>query len=220
MGSPVRDVQVSLDTAGRLVNTAHMLGQTFDQLVVLYRAANTGGRAQFVCQCSCGKTAVVAGTNLRRGKTKSCGCRRANNLRKIATTHGNSAHPLYARWANMHARCYDPENNRFYRYGARGISVCPRWHDFALYLEDVLPSYKVGLTLDRVDNDGDYTPQNFRWASYKTQGRNRPATIVGKAEIAEMRAMYLSTGCTQRDVGEAFGYCRDTVKHYLRGLRA
>ena len=141
-------------------------------------------------------------------------------MRKVATKHGNSAHPLFVRWSNMHARCYDPSHNRFYRYGGRGIEVCDRWHDFDLYLEDVLPSYREGLTLDRVDNDGPYSPCNFRWASYRVQARNRSAPVITEQEIAEMRRMYTETACTQREVGEAFGYCRDTIKHYLRGLRA
>lgn len=197
-----------------------MIGRTFNQLTVLSRTINAGGRAQFLCKCSCGKTTVTSGTNLRSGKTKSCGCRRAANMRKVSTKHGNSTHPLYTRWVNMHSRCYDPAHNRYYRYGGRGVFVCERWHDFNLYLEDVLPTYREGLTLDRIDNDGPYSPDNFRWASYRTQARNKPACVVSEKSIAEMRRMYLETNCTQKDVGEAFGYSRDTVKHYLRGLRA
>jgi hypothetical protein len=197
-----------------------MIGQTFNQLTVLSRTVNTGTRATYICRCSCGKTTTVTGTSLRSGKTKSCGCLRAQNMRKVATKHGNSEHPLYARWLNMHNRCYDPTHNRYRWYGGRGITVCERWHDFKLYLEDVLSTYKPGLTLDRVDNDGPYDPDNFRWASHRTQARNRPACVVTEDEILGMQRMYLETGCTQKEVGAAFGYCRDTVKHYLRGLRA
>ena len=197
-----------------------MIGQKFNELTVLYRAANQGSRACYKCQCSCGAVTYVSGTRLRSGKTKSCGCLRSKNMRRIATKHGNSAHPLYARWCNMHARCYDPKSNRFAYYGARGVVVCERWHDFGAYLEDVLPTYREGLTLDRKNNDGNYAPDNFRWASYRTQARNKTRPCVTEEEITEMRKLYSSTNLTQKDVGEAFGYCRDTVKHYLRGLRA
>ena len=197
-----------------------MIGQTYHQLTVLYRSASKGGRARFKCKCSCGAVVVVDATRLRTGKTKSCGCRRAANMRKVATKHGNSAHPLYARWLNMLARCYDTSSNRFYRYGARGISVCEQWRDFEGYLKDVLPSYQEGLTLDRIDNDGDYSPDNFRWASHLVQARNRSIHTVSEDEVARMQRMYTDTGCTQREVGEAFGYSREMVKHYLRGLRA
>jgi len=219
-GNTAASIAVDLDMFGQIANKAHMIGQTFHQLKVLFRAATAGSRAQFVCLCSCGNTTVTAGSRLRSGKTKSCGCRRAKNMRKVATKHGNSAHPLYNRWLNMHKRCYDPSHNRYYRYGARGITVCERWHDFSLYLEDVAPTYREGLTLDRIDNDGPYNPANFRWASYRTQARNRSKPAITENEISDMRNMYETTGCTQREVAAAFGYSRDTVKHYLRRIRA
>ena len=140
-------------------------------------------------------------------------------MRCVARKHGNSGHLLYVRWLGMHRRCYDPENNRYYRYGARGIKVCERWHSFELYLEDVLAGYRPGLTVDREDNDGNYEPSNIRWATYRMQAKNRPSSFITDDEIAEMRAMYSAGGITQREVGEVFGYGREAVKHYLRGLR-
>jgi DNA-binding CsgD family transcriptional regulator len=197
-----------------------MIGQTFQHLTVLACASNVGKRKAYECRCSCGAATVVTGTNLRSGKTKSCGCLRSQNLRSILTTHGMSQHPLYARWWSMHKRCYDTSHNRFYRYGARGITVCERWHSFASYLEDVLPSYREGLTLDRVDNDGHYGPDNFRWTSHRVQARNRSTCIVTEEEITAMRDMYASTKMTQREIGAIFGRSRETVKHYLKNLRA
>jgi len=197
-----------------------MIGQTFGKLVVVHRAENVGHRAAYACRCSCGRTAIVVASRLRSGKTKSCGCLRATNMRAVAAKHGNSAHPLYTRWVRMLSRCYDPENNRFYRYGARGIKVCAAWHDFDVFVADVVDGYRPGLTIDRIDNDGDYEPGNVRWATYKTQARNRPACVVSEEVIAEARRLYTTTSLTQREVGEMFGFGRDTIKHYLRGLRA
>lgn len=98
--------------------------------------------------------------------------------------------------------------------------MCLRWHNFDLYVADVGAGYRLGLTLDRIDNDGDYTPENVRWASYRVQARNRSTTVVSEEDISSMRLLYLGGEYTQREVAEAFGYTRDTVKHYLRGLRA
>lgn len=197
-----------------------MIGQKFHDLTVLGHAPSIKRRRYFVCLCVCGSTTVTTGTRLRSGKTKSCGCRRARNMRAVATKHGWAGHPLYVRWVQMHNRCYDPRHNRYYRYGARGIRVCDRWHDFNLYLADVHAGYVPGLTLDRIDNDGHYEPGNMRWASYRVQARNRPSTFVTENEIEEMRALYKTSDLTQREVAAMFGYGRDTVKHYLRGLRA
>ena len=197
-----------------------MIGQRFSKLVVLARGANFGAAKGFVCRCDCGKIVTVRASNLKREKTKSCGCLRAENMRAVATAHGHSGHPLYTRWVRMMARCYDPSSNRYYRYGARGIKVCERWHSFSAYAEDLSGGYQPDLAIDRVDNDGDYTPENTRWASYRTQARNRPACVVSEAVISEARKLYQQTELTQREVGEIFGLGRDTIKHYLRGLRA
>lgn len=141
-------------------------------------------------------------------------------MRTMALKHGNAAHPLYNTWTRMHARCYDPNNVRAARYAARGIVVCDRWHDFKLFLADVLPGYEPHLTLDRVDNDGPYAPDNFRWATNVEQARNRSTTVLSVEAAEQARHLYLSTDLSQREVGEAFGVSRDAVKHVLRGLRA
>lgn len=120
----------------------------------------------------------------------------------------------------MHARCYDPTNNRYYRYGARGITVCKRWWDFRNFVEDVEPTHKDGLTLDRIDTNGNYCPENFRWATYRTQARNREVGAVPEDTILAMQRLYSIGTLTQKAVGAHFGYSREMVKHYLRGLRA
>lgn len=197
-----------------------MIGLVFGFLTVVERAPATDNRARWFCLCKCGKKTSVSGTNLRSGKTKSCGCLRALSLRSIATVHGGSKHPLYTRWLLMHARCYDPENNRYYRYGARGIKVCRRWHSFRAYLSDVALGFKPGLTLDRVDNNKDYGPKNFRWATYSQQARNKSTSVLSEADILAIQKLYLEGGVTQAEVGKKFGVSRDTVKHCLRNLRA
>lgn len=94
--------------------------------------------------------------------------------RKKYVRHGLSKHPQYSSWANMIRRCYNPNNQRYYAYGERGIKVCQRWLDsFANYLEDVGERPGKEYTLDRIDNDGDYEPGNVRWADFYTQNHNQ-----------------------------------------------
>lgn len=141
----------------------------------LWTVISEGGRSRlgaalWLCQCECGTTREVNGTKLRRGGLISCGlCQpRLGGPPK----HGMSGTPLYRRWLSMIGRCTLPSQANYDRYGGRGISVCDRWRKFELFAEDMGESFKPGLTLDRIDGDGNYEPGNFRWATHKEQQRN------------------------------------------------
>ena len=122
----------------------------------------------FECQY-CGNSWEVITAQVNRGRTKSCGC---VNLR---ITHGLTKHPLYGTWANMIHRCIKPSNSRYKDYGGRGITVCEEWLDvrnFVAWCDLTHPNIK-GLSLDRIDNDKGYSPDNCRWADMRTQALNR-----------------------------------------------
>ena len=88
--------------------------------------------------------------------------------------HGLYKHPLYATWQNMKRRCYDTNNTKYHRYGGRGIKVCDAWlNDFAQFIKDMGDKPSPRHTVDRIDNDGDYTPDNCRWAPYEVQNHNQ-----------------------------------------------
>lgn len=128
------------------------------------------------CLCDCGKIRHVFASNLRLGKTSSCGCFRNEQCRAATTTHGMSQSRTHDIWTGMKTRCFNANREVFPHYGGRGIRVCERWLKFENFLED-MGEAPNGLTLDRFPNlDGDYEPGNCRWATKKQQARNRTSS--------------------------------------------
>ena len=126
---------------------------------------------KLLAECSCGASYIINENNFAKAKTPAC-----TDCRKLSQTEKRTAisdHPLRARWHSMLARCYNPQNQNYPNYGARGIEVCQRWRvSFAAYVKDVgLPPFQTA-SLDRIDNNGHYEPSNMRWATPKVQARN------------------------------------------------
>ena len=158
-----------------------LTGQRFGRLVVIGReGSTTKGLATWRCLCDCGKETVTKGSCLRLGEAKSCGCWRGEVGRKHLTTHGRSRTRLWSVWCSMKDRCYNPRNKSYNRYGGRGITVCVEWRsDFQAFYEwAIVNGYdenatKGQCTIDRIDNDKGYSPDNCRWVDMKTQRHNR-----------------------------------------------
>ena len=154
---------------------------------------------------------------LLNGRHKSCGCLKRERLAERSTRHGAKpragASPTYNSWMNMLRRCTNPDHPRYADWGGRGIDVCDRWREFAAFVAD-MGEKPHGLTLERRDNDGDYTPDNCFWATPAVQAMNKRSTKLTPAMIRKVKALS-ATGLTMTAVGEQLHLDRHTVSKAL-----
>jgi hypothetical protein len=227
--------EAKLETECRL----HPEGRSFGRLTCIRRVdppesiANNGGNRYYLCQCSCGNEAVVMLSNLLGGRTKSCGCLNselaAERTRLRNTTHGMYGTREYNIWNAMVDRCTNEKHHNYGLYGGRGIEVCDRWFNSVENFYTDMGDRPPGMSLDRIDNDGDYEPDNCRWATAKEQSRNKRNNrlIEGKAmaewcednnlnynAVAHRLYRLLKKGMSDEDAVNAI------VKHYRDGSSA
>lgn len=178
-----------------------LTGMKFGALKVLKRhegKTDISKSCYWICQCDCGNIVSRRTSTLKRaskGSIPNCGCLNAKRLKKCSLSmkkHGMSKTRIFGIWENMRDRCNNPNSQQYYLYGERGIKVCKEWlSDFlAFYNWSIKNGYRQGLSIDRIDVNGDYEPNNCRWATAKQQIRNRRNTV------------YVNIGGVRKTLGE------------------
>lgn len=183
-------------------------GQCFGSWQILRLAGTTRGGSFYECQCECGTIKNIFRSNLVSGKTKSCGCKKGAIIASKCTKHGfaksrvRKATRVYGIWSGMLNRCLNPNNHAYTNYGARGITVCDRWKKFENFLAD-MGEPENNQSIERINNNGNYEPENCRWADASDQMRNTSRTKLNSQIVEKIRNNQLSvkevcsmTGCS------------------------
>jgi hypothetical protein len=147
-----------------------LTGERFGMLVAV-KLVRVGLERRWKCVCDCGGGTIATVGNLRSGNSKSCGCRKRAVLGESTVTHGRHGTRAYSSWQAMRTRCNNSNFHAYPRYGGRGITICARWNSFENFFADMGERPK-GMSLERVDNSGNYEPNNCVWATPYTQAHN------------------------------------------------
>ncbi len=154
-----------------------LTGKRFSRWTVIHRSKNNRhNQPTWLCRCVCGVEKIVTGGILSSGQSKSCGCHKKDVQRQRMlernTSHGLSKTKTYKIWSGIQTRCLNPNSSGYPKYGAKGVTICERWNDYENFLAD-MGECPDGMSIDRINNDLGYSPENCRWVDMKTQQNNR-----------------------------------------------
>ena len=176
-------------------NFIDMSGWVFGRLTILHKSPSIKERTMWYCLCDCGKYCTVRSDHLRGGITSSCGCYRLERLREKTVKHGGCDTETYSNWEAMNQRCNNHKSSAYPNYGGRGIEICERWSGtdgYTNFLQD-MGERPNGMSLDRSDVNGNYTPDNCRWVTFSTQSfntRKNSNNSSGRTGVSWKKAKY------------------------------
>jgi len=178
-----------------------LINNTYGYWTVLSESSRSkSNKRMWKCLCKCGLTQDVNQSNLISGKSSKC---RECSRELIRNSVKLADHRLYSTWKSMKNRCLNPNNATYSNYGGRGISVCDRWLSFNSFVEDMFPSFEEGLTLDRIDVNGNYEVGNCRWANTETQSNNK---------VNSLKLHFDGSFYTEAQLARKFGISRSTIQ--------
>jgi hypothetical protein len=179
-------------------------------MTVISHAGTSKDKATlWLCKCDCGNEKIVRGKHLKNGFIQSCGCLRNELARERLTSHKKTGSKIYEKWTGMIQRCTNPKGDHYHRYGGRGIKVHPAWMDFETFYRDV-GDFPKGMTLDRINNNGNYEPGNVRWATQKQQNNNKENNI---------KTLFRENICTVAEIAVILCQSPSVVSERLRNGR-
>ena len=199
------------------------VGEKFGHLTIIKSAGVNAHYCKKVeCLCDCGTRKVVLLSHVMSGSTKSCGCYRSKRASSLSRSHGllvgaKKIEPrLYRIWSNMKARCFNDKHKAFKNYGARGIEVCRDWaEDYKVFHEwALLSGYSDSLTIERVDNDSGYSPENCKWVSKSEQVRNRRANKLTLVDAVKIR-LAVDLGESRKSIAKRLGISTSHVNNII-----
>ena len=199
-----------------------LIGRKFGKLILLNEVEPDiciGGdkKRRFSCQCECGNFVEARMSDIKNGRTQSCGCLRDYKISNVTRTHDKRYHPLYSRWIDIKKRCLNKNCANFNDYGGRGIKICDEWfNDFqAFYDWAIANGFKKELQIDRENNDGDYCPANCRFIPQIENERNKRTIKLSLEEAQDIRNAY-NLGCfSVLEINKAYGISDATTRRVL-----